>query len=134
MFKRITKTLRACAQFIFDLYEAQRGIKSFTRVLTAEDLYELLEIRVGHVQKTTIFCQQESYACTFNHLWPRHRDLTVFKVYAECSPDTPEHIKKLFETEMTIPHILHSGASNALHSRMAIEAYLAYIHAIKSQQ
>lgn len=121
------KSVKSLTCFIADIYHAQRGIRSFTRRLDANDLRDFLQINTSADQYTTIHCTQETYDCEFNNFWPKSKCVTIYHVYAVCSANTPEDIKERFKVEMRLPPCLPHSVSAAIQSRTCIDAYLAYI-------
>lgn len=127
---RLFKRFKQFKQFIIDIYHAQRGIKSFTRCVTSEELSEFMSIRIADHFEIIIHCEQINYTCEFSTLWPKSKTMTVYRVYSTCSDNTPQTYKELFQLELNIPSPISCKASEVLQIRSAIDAYVTLIHSL----
>lgn len=120
----MTSNLKRFIHLSLDLWNILKGTRYYTLNKIQDSLEDGYIINTKNGFKVQIYCKESSYKCVFVSKWAKDKTMSIYHVYAICSPDTPEEIKSKFSAELRISSILHSWSSQESQKMQAIKAYV----------
>ena len=120
----MTSNLKRFIHLSLDLWNILKGTRYYTLNKIQDSLEDGYIINTKNGFKVQIYCKESSYKCVFVSKWAKDKTMSIYHVYAICSPDTPEEIKNKFSAELRISSILHSWSSQESQKIQAIKAYV----------